>query len=1061
MSRALTLFNIPLGRPFFPTFVESLLAGEIVPALHRLSDPLAFADTTIFVPTRRAGQALGEALRAAFGVRPILLPRIVPLGDPADLDDRSILAGDDIVAVADIPPPVAPLHRRLVLMRLIEAWRQAIRHSLMQHDEWGRPLLRSEEFFEVAASPADAFGLAGDLAALMDEIIIEDADWAKLGSPAPEHDRYWDITAAFLGIAAEAWPGEMAAAGTIDEAERRKRLLRHEAERLRRERPAAPMIVAGSTGSQPATADLMQAIAALPNGAVVLPGLDQHLDEVGWAAITLLGGDLAPALGSPQAILKRLVELRFGLGRKDVREIAPSDLQGSTHAEARGRLVSEMLRPAATTDHWANARATNAALLDTALTGIAIVEAADEREEALAIAIRMREVLRDETSTAMLVTPDRGLGLRVSAELKRFGVRIDDSAGCRLAQTPCGQLAALVVEAAETGCDPMSLMALLRHGKVRLKRSRAEIDAMADALDIAVLRTIGISPSLPGLRLTLQGLIAEPAPAHRLPRAARRLQAKAAALAIDLLDPIEAAIAPLIEAMTQADLSIGRLGALHRAALIALCEDETGDSAFFADEDGEALDALFEALIATPDAGFDASGGAGATYRALFEALLTGETVHPRSLGHPRLKLYGPLEARLLDADLVIIGGVNEGSWPPVAQTDAFLTRGMRAAIGLGPPERRIGQNAHDFAMLMGARSVMVTRPLRSDGTPMIASRYLRRLKAYAGEQRFEQAVARGAFYVDAARRLDDLPAGTAARYALRPKPTPALSLRPQSLSLTEIETLYRDPYAIFARHVLQLDPLGERLPQPDQRDYGNAVHAAVAAFILTYDSIPEAERLGRLLALGRDEFGKLGEHRHIDTFWWPRFRAEAAWFVAAEQQRRPSILKSVIERSGRLQLVLPDGSPFVLRGRADRIDLTAAGGFAVIDYKTGVPPGAKEVLKGISPQLTLTAMMVREGGFKDIPSARRLTEALYIRLSGSGEGGKIVAITPKPETLDDIVARHRSRLLRTLGAFRNKDHGYLSRKMPKTLTYAGDYDHLARVLEWNEPGEDAEEIAA
>ena len=1062
MPRALNLFTIPLGRPFFPSFVESLLEGAIVPALSRASDPLAFADATIFVPTRRAGQALQEALSVAFDGAPILLPRIVPLGDPADLDDRSVLAGDGSDDVAELPPPVAPLHRRLALMRLIEAWRQAVRHGVMQHDAQarpaeGRPALHPDELFEVASSPADAFGLAGDLAALMDEIIIEDADWGRLGSPSPEHDRYWEITGQFLSIAAEAWPAELERIGAIDAAERRKRLLRYEAERLRRDRPDAPMIVAGSTGSQPATAELMGAIAALPNGAVILPGLDTHLDEAGWAAITLLGGDLAPALGSPQAILKRLLELRFRAGRGDVREIGTP----SRHDEARGKLVSEMLRPAATTEHWAEARDETAALLDAALAGVTIVEAADEREEALAIAIRLREALRDETSTAMLVTPDRGLGLRVSAELKRFGIEIDDSAGCTLAQTPRGRLAALIVEAADSGGEPMNLMALLRHGSVRLGLTRDEIEKIVGVLDIAVLRNSGVAPSLAGLRRAVQWVLEKPAQDRRPTRAARRLEQHLARFVSTVLDPLEAALTPLMNAMAQGRRAIADLAVLHREALAALMRNENGVSDALEDGDGEALQALFDELEATSDAGFAAAGRAGAVYRPLFEALLEGEVVRPRSGGHPRLKLYGPLEARLLDADIVIIGGVNEGNWPPVTQTDAFLTRGMRAAIGLGPPERRIGQNAHDFALLMGAPNVMLTRALRDDGTPMIASRYLRRLKAYAGDMRFGAAVARGVFYADAARRLDDLPAGRVAAYAQRPKPSPPVHLRPTSLSLTEIETLYRDPYAIFARHVLHLDPLGDRLPQPGPRDYGNGVHGAIAEFVETYDDIEPSQQLQRLIQLGRQAFDQLGDHRHVETFWVPRFAREAAWFVAFEEQRRRQIAGSVIETGGRLELKLSDGSVFTLRGRADRIDLMLDGGFAVIDYKTGLPPSGKEVLSGISPQLTLTAMMLREGGFRDVRAMSRLSEAFYVRLSGSGEGGKTVAILPKLESLDELVARHRSRLLRTLAGFRQPEHGYLSRKMPKKLSYMGDYDHLARVLEWNDPGEDVEEGAA
>ncbi|MBY0613281.1 MAG: double-strand break repair protein AddB, partial [Beijerinckiaceae bacterium] len=803
------LLTIPIGRPFFKTFVAALLNGEIVPAIDRSTDPLAFADATIFVPTRRSGRALAQVLAEALGPRPAILPRIVPLGDPANLDDRSIISEETISGLDGLDPAVPPLRRRLELMRLIEHWRVAVRDSLSRDDHGHGALLGPDDLFQVASSPADAFGLAGDLAALIDEMTIEGVDWSKLDGLVLGHDQYWDITTRFLMIAGEAWPAWLKEEGLCDEAARRKSLFEREAERLLAERPPTPMIVAGSTGSQPATAALMRAISLLPNGAVILPGLDQHLDEDSWAAIATSGPDVALGSSSPQAMLKRLLDERMGVSRGDVRALGGDD----AFSVARAMLMSETLRPAETTDLWAvpqdeAARAAEDRLVTAAFEGVSIIEAADEREEALAIAIRMRECLLEPDKTVALVTPDRPLGLRVAAELSRFGIDVDDSAGRSLSRTPRGVIAHHALDVAQKEFEPCSVLGLLHHEHLGLGLPRAEIDAMLAAFDIGLMRNGPIEPGIQGLRRAADEVL-EIAGGRRAPAPQRRLAPSIEALMDRLLVLLDDALGPLAEAMKDHRCSLQRLARLHREALERLTRREDGSSTCFDEEDGETLERIFEALSGDEDTpshhgrGHDGKGFAVETYLPLFDALLNGETVRLRSATHRRLRIYGPLEARLLETDVTILGGLNEGTWPSIAETDAFLNRPMRAAMGLSPPERRIGQSAHDFSMLMGGREVVIARASRVDGAPTIASRFLRRLKAYAGEAHWKAAVGRGERYVAFARRMDEPGPETAAATIARPEPKPPLDWRPKTLSITEIETLYRDPYAIFARHVL------------------------------------------------------------------------------------------------------------------------------------------------------------------------------------------------------------------------------------------------------------------
>ncbi len=1047
----MNLFNIPVGQPFFATFVKALLAGEIIGAIGPKTDPLALFDLTVFVPTRRAARALAQELAKQFLPVPVILPKIIPLGDPADLDERSILDEDLSFEDPTLWPAIAPLTRQLHLMQLIERWRVEIRQSLIEQTENRGPLLMPGDLFQVAASPADAFALAGDLAALMDEMSIEKIDWGRLKGLAPDHDDYWSITLRFLEIASVFWPEHLEEQKLMDGAARRHALLSAECQRLRLERPVRPMIVAGSTGSQPATADLMAAIAALPNGAVVLPGLDRHLSDLDWGKISVNGPDMALGLTSPQAALKRLLEQRIKAGREDVRDIV-SDHEA--WRDARYQLVSEVLRPADTTDKWVLTGDTDG-FRAAASDGITLIEAADEREEALAIALVLRKVLATNHKQAAFVTPDRALAARVSAELARFDVSVDDSAGNPLASELRGTLGRLALAAAVSDFAPADVLALLYHPLVTLGKVRQNIETVVAALDICVLRRAYTGVSVSGLSQAVEQALGQPI-TSQMPAAQRRMMAVLRKYGGELQQKLEAALLPLAKALSMGAASLSALANLHVAALAALTSDEEGLEHHFEGADGVVLERLFEALaMSPPDApGFaverDREGNEGAIYPALFEALTRAEPVRRSQVSHPRLQILGPLEARLLDVDLVVMGGLNEGSWPPTVSTDAFLNRPMRAAIGLSPPERRIGQSAHDFSMLMGMKEVVLTRAGRQQDQPTIASRFLRRMKAFLGKNKYDALRQKGDEFVHIARHIDDLPAEKAAQPIQRPEPKPPVGLRPTRLSITEIETLYRDPYALFARHVLQLDPLKPRFPVPGAAERGSLVHEAIATFISRYPAELPANALETLLQIGRATFDPMMHHLDVETYWWPRFELTAAWFMDWESDRRSRGIKPLAELPGALEFDLADGSSFTLRGRSDRIDLLSDGSFAIIDYKTGTPPSVKQVLAGFNPQLTLTAAMVQHGAFKGVAPERSVSEMLYIKLMGkAGEEGKITAIKDKDQTLDELADEHLESLKLHLLRYQTLDKGYISRRAPNKLNYISDYDHLARVKEW------------
>ena len=1047
LSRDPRVFTIPPGAPFLPTLADALTGGRILDGFGR--DPAALAEATIYLPTRRAARAFAALLAAQGDRRAQLLPRIVPLGeaDDAEFALAGSAADDPAFEGAEaLAPPIAMLERRLILTGLIQLWAETVDRARLKLAD-GAPLL-------VPASPADAVGFAGDLERLMDGFATEDIPWDQLAEAVEtDYSEYFGLTLDFVRIAAENWPKILAERGASDPARRRSALIHAEARRLLAERPERPVIAAGSTGSMPATAALLNAIARLPNGAVVLPGLDTDLDEPSWTAI---GGleteDSDPVHGHPQAMLRRLLEEHLRMPRAAVRTLgSPSDA-----AAARARMVSEALRPADTTDGWADMDAgIRADLARRGSAGIKLVEAVDERDEALAAAIALRETLAEPGRTAALVTPDRALAKRVAAELARWGIAVEDSAGVPLSETPAGVAARLAADAAALDFHPIRVLALLAHPRVCLGLPRAAVARAASTLEIGLLRGPAPAPGLPGLRQALAS--GRGAIGRHTPRPRKRLTEDDWRLAVDLVDRLTAAFdgfAPEAEDATD----LVTIADAHRRTLDRLLEtpddDEDGS-----DGDGSVahLAGLFDDLALTEARRVR---GRFVDYPAFFTALAKERVASPPTRAtHRRVKILGLLEARLLSVDRAVLGGLDEGVWPPRTETDAFLNRPMRARVGLAPPERRIGQTAHDFAQALGTEDVVVTRAQKRGGSPMVPSRFLQRIKAFVGDEVWREMLGAGERYLQLARALET-PAPT--RPLSRPAPRPDPALFPRTLSVTEIETLVRDPYSIFARHILKLDALEPVAAAPSAAARGTIIHDILGGFAADYPAELPPRALEDLLQRGENAFGEIEDaFPELYAEWWPRFERLAAEFVVWETKRRAEIASIHAERSGSLPIALPDGSVFTLRARADRIEARRDGRFAVIDFKTGAPPGLKEVFAGFSPQLTLEAAMLMEGAFTDVPAAPETPDLIYVHTSGGRKPLKPRAIeTPRGDSrsVADVVAEHRRRLAELVGCYVSGQAAYLSRPYPKYAKRFSDYDHLARVKEWSLANAEGEE---
>ena len=1025
------VWTAPPDLPLIDCFVEYFHSGLLVGQSQPLT-PADIAGALVLVPTRRAAEALTAAFAASGGGAARLLPRVVPLGDEDAFDE----AGMALDGAAAMPPAMAELDRKLQLFQLVDKWREVVSTRRAEAGESGP--------FHVAASRADAFALAGDLARLIDETIIEDVPLARLAGAMPEafeparHDAYWSMTARFLQIAAAAWPEFLEKQAVLDPSERLKRGLRALSARLSATQPTTPVVVLGSTGSVAATAELMATVARLPAGAVVLPGLDLDLDTAGWTRIGAEGADLSTRFGHPQALLKRTLA-HIGIARADVQRLPPG-----AEPSPRQRLLSEMFRPAETTAEWRRTSA-DGALLDAALDGLSLIEAQDGAEEALAIALALRETVETPGATAALVTPDRQLARAVQTELDRWEVTVADSAGEPLTATPLAVLARLALVAAGPEAGAVDLLALMRHPLCRLGVDAEERAAAVDAIEIAALRGQRLKGGAAGLQAAVARAHAH-ATSSRDPLPRRRIGEMAFAAAAEVARRLALAL-ETFAALWQAPVCLRHAAAAHRRLIDALTAGESADTG----EAGRALARLFDNIAA---AGADGPVLDPVDYRGIFDQMAGEAVVRSPRPAHPRIKIWGLLEARLLTADRVILGGLDEGIWPPEAQGDPFLNRPMRLALGLAPPERRIGQSAHDLLMLMGGREVILTRAAKRGGSPAIASRFLRRLMAFAGEERGKALAARGAPYLRYARLLDR-PAAVAA--APRPEPRVPPALMPPRLSLTEVETLYRDPYVIFARRVLKLDPLDPVDPPLDARDRGTVIHDVLAAYVRAHAPAATAEAEAALLALGRDAFaGLAAEDPEAVEFWWRRFAAFVPWFVGWDAERRALSAAVLVETDGSLPLALAQGRRLTLSTRADRMERRRDGQLAILDYKTGTPPGVNEVLTGLNPQLTLTAALAARGAFPALPAGAGPTAALlgYLRVAGPRGEGLERSIVSKKEPLAEVIERQFAALVTHLDEYLNGLRGFASHRRPRKSAYRSDYDHLARHLEWSLGGE-------
>ena len=970
-ARRLRLYTIPSHR----AFADALVAGLV----RRYADGgVGLARGIIIVPNNRARRAITDAfVRASSGG--LLLPRLVAIGD-ADLGE-SVGALFDPAADDDDPllPAVQPLERRLILARLVQ-----------QAD----PVLDA----------AEALRLAGDLARTLDQLLIEEIAPARLRDIALVEglSQHWERALASFEQVLERWPDELRAIGRVELAERRSQSL----DRIARAWIAAPppgfVCVAGVTSAAPAIARLLRAVSGLMRGMVVLPGLDLAMDDGEWDALGPFPAD--PMTGRrpraetthPQFHLKLLLD-RMGVARGEFRTWrAASEIDAPP---ARSRAIATALAPADFTHGWSALK-----LGERNLAGVDALEVATPAEEAQAIALALREVLETPGRTAALVTPDRTLARRVAAHLARWDVTVDDSAGQPLTQTPPGTLLLALAEAATGEFAPLPLLALLKHPLVRAGELRTAWLEDVRALDIALRgpRPPVALAGLDGHFAALGGKAADVWPAIR-----------------DLLTPLE-------ERFAAREAPLADLLACLREGATRLCGDGLWSRA-----EGRAAAELIAELEERAPLGPPTI--APASLPALLRILMDEVAVRPPQGGHPRLAIYGLLEARLQTADVLILAGLNEGVWPGTPAPDPWLAPRIRAELGLPGLEFRIGLAAHDLASGLGARQVLLTRARRDARSPTIASRFWLRLQALAGEG-WQDAGMFGRW----ARAIDD-PGGFAA--AGRPEPAPPVAQRPRSIAVTDVDRLKADPYAFYAKKMLRLRALDAVDADPSAAWRGTTVHEIL---MLAW----EHDRLDPLKLRERAEGWLADAHPMMRALWQPRLMEAIDWIgaeMAAMREGGREVL--AVERRGEIAI-----AGVTLNGTFDRLDTLPDGSLGIVDYKTGKPPSAAAVRAGFSLQLGLLGLIAERGGFAGVTGRAGAFE--YWSL-GKGKDGFGYIATPVDASgkrdrivTSEFTAIAAANFSEAACKWLTGDAPFTAKLVPEFAPYS-EYDQLMRRDEW------------
>lgn len=903
-------------------------------------NPLEAARIQVILPTRRACLALKESFLKHPLSESILMPKMIPLYELTDLS-------------ADIPEAISNIERTLLLARLC---------------------LKKPNI----STPDKAIKVALGLSGLLDELYEFETDWQNLASLVSEERfaAHWNETLKFLDIIQTVWPNILASRGQINASDRLVRMINAYTKKIEEDPFSPPIIMAGFDGGLPAVKRLITVLSHKENTTLFFDGFDTHLSDTEW---------------------KKIPQNHYLSGFRDLMQsagLSTTEIHTcSTQSTPQEVWIREALKPAYQTDEWRQANITQENLKH-----IHLIETETPGEEALSIAVLLRQVLETPKKTAVLVTPDRSLARRVKMEMLRWGIQLDDSAGCTLSDTDVGVYLSLITDLGIRQADPISTLALLKHPLTANGQNPTQLRAEIRHLEKAA-RTNGTKLEIPWC-CDVQSFTS--LFAHQ-------------------------ALVPFADMLT---------AHIQLAESLATSHDRTATERLWSKEAGKAaFDFLTELIAYAPALGEIEP----AFYPEIMRLFMASVSVRATYGMHPRLDILGPIEARFHHADVCIIGGLNEGVFPSLPETGPWLNRPMRSALGLLPPEQKIAAAAMDFAHSFCSPEVYLTRAQKSDGSPTVPSRFLSRLMAVSEAA----GIPFKAEHFPWAKRLDK---PTDIQPCKRPAPKPPLTARPKKLSVTKIELWMRNPYAIYARYILDLSPLPTLNEDRTKLIYGIALHAVLENLVTHQLDVD----VSTFVNMVQKELIAKGFTSAQLAFYRPKVERIAEFFIQTEKELAPQIKYSFTECEGSIQFPMSDGSFFTLTGKADRIDILNNGSYVITDYKTGRVPTPKEVFAGYAPQLPLEAYILSQGGLPDIQH-KPLYDLVYWKLSGKEKGGEVISLKATQRAkngLEQLIADAGSGLQTLIDCFNHPEIGYEVNPHGKAPEY-NDYVHLARVKEW------------
>ena len=998
-------YTIPASQAFADTLVTGII--------DKFPEPEQLARIELYLPSRRAISSIKEAFLKHQNKGPILLPKMFAVGEP----DEEVALNITI--------------ERLELDEAINGFeRQCLIASQIQHFPIGGRRM----------APAPAMKLASSLCVLIDQMQRAGTPLSAIRDVLPDElSTHWQEILKFLTILFDYWPSILAERGQIDPVARQQQLLQAQLDFWTSHPPNAPIILAGSTGTLPMTRAFMKVISQLPMGAVIFPGIELDIEDADWRAI-----EQDPVHPLHQ-IARSMVE--FELPLSEVRYWHVTEQMQHKSVRSRQIMLREVMRPASRTSQWRRLAVDQSELSPSSLQGLTVMSVTDSFQEAELIAGLMRQALETPNKTAMLITPDRMLARKVQAALMRWNILVDDSAGSALILSSPARFLALIIRVVQEDASPHALRALFKHPFATAGLPRAEFTHLANLFEEQILR--GPLPRKNWESWTL--LVAQ------TPKLKHFWQTCLVPAFTPLRDAFKA-VNPSLDTLAIALMQTAQnLGALPENRVDENSADENRadennvDSGIndtqsdaplhiYSDFAGAVLLELLSDMIRF--------GGsyplAASEFHNTFRVLCQEEVVRTPYNQHPRLKILGTIEARMQQADTVILGGLNEGVWPPFSQRDMWINNASRTQLGLPDRHWRIALSAHDFMMAAASPEVMITRSVITDGAPTQISRWLARLDAVV-------AAAGLSSYLDKqipvwmkavnARKIPDI-----VKPIARPEPKPALAHRPSQISATDFDQWITDPYGFYVKKILKIrqkNPIDE---PPSVALRGSLIHDVIAEFSTRYPTgkLPEdaQEQLHKIVDAHLSKWSNIA---YIDLFWRQKFSVILNWFLEEEGRRRDERFQVVVEKEGRLEL--PVGQRLILiTARADRIELHPGNHYQIIDYKSGNPPSKLAVSSGRAVQLLVEAAILSKGGYRLSDKTAQDIELFYWQLKGrETASAKIDDVTPDEFDVSIIF----DQLLALVQSFENEDQPYLSEPNSAQRPKFSQVRHLARIKEW------------